>query len=178
MITFDVFVSNPQMASLWLCVTTKVRTVSMVPWGLCWCIPTNSPSFLWDSSGKEKEFCDQITSAYDRVVPWRQNLLMVPFGSAGKEFVIELSKFNKSFSTLESNVLKAAMVMPALLLQWPHSNSKSHDHIHSLYCHFKLWCEGDIQTLWIRELSFNSVYKDHKVLALPLPVTLLQFLLA
>ena len=70
------------------------------------------------SSGKGKEFCDQITSAYDRVVPWRQNLLMVPFGSAGKEFVIELSNlFNKSFSTLEGNALKAAMVMPALLLQ-------------------------------------------------------------
>ena len=43
---------------------------------------------------------------------------MVPFGSAGKEFVIELSKlFNKSASTLEGNALEAAMVMPALLLQ-------------------------------------------------------------
>jgi len=112
--------------------------------------PTNPPNFLWGSSVEGKEFCERITSAYDIVVHWRQNLFMVPFGSAGKEFVIELSKLFDNYgsaSALEGISLKAAMVMPALLLQRPHFNSKSRDHINSLHRRLKLWHDGDIQTL-------------------------------
>jgi len=74
-------------------------------------------------------------------------LIYGTFGSAGKEFVIELSKLfdnNGSASFLEGIALKAAMVMPALLLQRPNFNSKSCDHINSLHRHLKLWHEGDI----------------------------------
>ena len=77
-------------------------------------------------------------------------LIYGTFGSAGKEFVIELSKLFDNYgsaSALEDITLKAAMVMPALLLQRPHSNSKSRDHINSLHRRLKLWHEGDIQSL-------------------------------
>ena len=48
---------------------------------------------------------------------------MVPFGKVGTNFVRELSKLFDSYgtaSTIECITLKAAMVMPALLLQCRH----------------------------------------------------------
>ena len=48
---------------------------------------------------------------------------------------------------MESIVLKAAMVLPALLLQKPHKQSKSHEHIKYLEHCLNLWQGGDIDAL-------------------------------
>ena len=95
-------------------------------------LSANTPNFLWGSSLDGSEFCDRISTAYDHIVHWRNNLFMVPFGKAGTNFVIELSKLFHNYGTasaMECITLKAAMVMPALLLQRPHWNSKCHDHV-------------------------------------------------
>lgn len=58
------------------------------------------------------------------------NLFMVPYGKAVKSFVSELARLFKAFATasaLESIALKAATLMPILLLQKPVSKSKAKD---------------------------------------------------
>jgi len=108
------------------------------------------------------EFCDHISVAYDQVVHWRNNLFMVPFGKAGTDFVTELSKLFQNYGTapaMECIALKAAMVIPSLLLQRPHQNSKSHDHVICLEHRLPLWHDGNILDL-LNESSI--VYRPTK----------------
>ena len=51
---------------------------------------------------------------------------MVPFDKAGSAFVSELTNLFNNYGNASAQkciALKAAMVMPALLLQCPHANS-------------------------------------------------------
>ena len=65
------------------------------------------------------------------------NLFLVPTEKAGTSFLLamHMASLFCSYgegSALESIVLKAAMVMPILLLQKPHNHSKSRDHVRCL----------------------------------------------
>ena len=72
--------------------------------------------------------------------PWpltysKHNLFLVTFGSVGSQFVTELAKLYDGYgsaSALESIALKASMVLPPLLLQKPHRQSRSREHIKCL----------------------------------------------
>ena len=50
-------------------------------------------------------------------------------------------------SALKSVAMKAAMTMPALLLQKPSSRSKAREHATHLERHMKLWLEGKLDDL-------------------------------
>ena len=74
---------------------------------------------------------------------------MALFGKAGSAFVSELTNLFNNYgnaSGQECIALKAAMVMPALLLQRPHVNSKSRDHLACLERRLPLWKDGNILT--------------------------------
>ena len=115
--------------------------------------PSNAPNFMWGpSSISGSAFCKQIHHAYSSIVHWQHNLFLVPYSSAGSHFVTELAKLYESFgsaSAMECIALKAAMVLPALLLQKPHMRSKSRDHVKCLKCRLHLWCAGDIDALLV-----------------------------
>ena len=119
------------------------------------CLPpfsaSNAPNFTWGSSSiSGSAFCEQIHQAYESIVHWKHNLFLVPYGSAGSHFVTELAKLYEGFgsaSAMECIALKAAMVLPALLLQKPHIQSKSREHIKCLERRLHLWREGDIDAL-------------------------------
>ena len=92
----------------------------------------------------------QLNAAYAETVHWRRNIFSVPSGASGKEFVGELARLLQAFaegSALESIALTTAMVMPALLLQKPHSKSKSKEHTECLRRRMTAWKEGDIEGL-------------------------------
>ena len=80
---------------------------------------TPCTNFQWgDISGQT--FCNFILSTYEEVVHWRINTFLVPFGKAGKCFVLELARLYQAFvgdSALHSIALKACSVMQPLLLQ-------------------------------------------------------------
>ena len=79
-----------------------------------------------DSTVDFPSVVDSITAAYAEIVHWKKNLFSVPFGRMGKTFVDELTRLFQAFgerSALEPIALKAAMVLPALVLQRPHSSS-------------------------------------------------------
>ena len=78
------------------------------------------------------QFTDTVNTAYAEAVHCKMNLFKVPYGKAGKSFVSELARLFKAFATssaLESVHLKAATLMPILLLQKPPCKSKAKDHI-------------------------------------------------
>ena len=95
-----------------------------------------------DLSGQE--FSVAIDEAYSQTVHWIPNLFMLPSGNCGKQFIGELAKLFNAFaheSAHEAFAIKAAMTMPALL-QKPHSNSKTRDHISCLIRRLALWEKG------------------------------------
>ena len=77
-------------------------------------------------------FSSLIDDAYTQIAHWKSNLFKVPSGSTGKQFVAEIARLFESFATesvLEAVALKAAMTLPALLLQKPHAKSEVQEHI-------------------------------------------------
>ena len=80
-----------------------------------------------------------------RIVNCRRNLFKVPSWKSGKSFVGALlfCAFGED-SAMDCAALKAAIVLPALLLQKPHAMSKAKDHSIHLECRIKLWENGYI----------------------------------
>ena len=96
------------------------------------------------------EFSAAIDDAYLQIVHWRKNLFKVPSGASGKRFVAELARLFESFSmesSFEAFSIKAAMTMPALILQKPHAKSKTRDHIACIHRRLALWEKGAIAEL-------------------------------
>ncbi len=96
---------------------------------------------------------EAINAAYTECVRWRRNVFNIPSGKSGKSFVLELARLLRSYaerSSLEPIALKAAMVMPSLLLQKPALTSKAKDHTRHLERRLRAWKEGDFDGL-VRE---------------------------
>ena len=113
--------------------------------GICWSDVDGAidGATVWDS----------ITAAYCEVVHWRRNLFTVPNGHAGKDFVRELTRLFRAFgeqSLLEGLALKAALLLPVLVLQRPHSASRAKDHAQCLERRLRAWRVGRIDDL-VRE---------------------------
>ena len=107
------------------------------------------PSFVWGKLDGSSA-TDIIQSCYEEVVHWRRNIFKVPTGKAGNQFVRELSRLFRGYaegSALESISLYAVMLMPALLLQKPHSKSKSKEHVTHLERRLALWTNGEFDEL-------------------------------
>ena len=97
-------------------------------------------------------FCEQVNWAYESIVYWKHNLFLVPFGNVGSRLVSELAKLYESFgsaSAMECIALKAAMVLPALLLQKPHTQSKSREHVKCLNATCLFGVRGNFETLLV-----------------------------
>lgn len=113
------------------------------------CQPVSEPRFTWGEVDGES-FADQLVACYKEVVHWRRNVFKIPSGKAGKDFVKELVNLLKAFtdrSTLESVALRAAMVMPSLLLQKASRTSKPKDCVNQLKRRMIDWKKGNISAL-------------------------------
>ena len=92
--------------------------------------PHQSTASTWGQL-QGADFMQVVEAAYSEAVHWRQNLVKIPLGHAGKYSMSELAHLFKSYaeaSTLEPVALKAAMLLPLLMLQKPSSSSKTKDH--------------------------------------------------
>ena len=100
----------------------------------------------------------QVDTAFDEAVHWKRNILKVPQGNAGKLFAQEVSRLFSAFataSTMEALALKAATLLPLLVLQKPHRASKTRDHVVCLQRRLALWAAGDIEAL-VKEGSHSE----------------------
>ena len=114
--------------------------------------------FRWgDKDGKT--FINSIELCYSEIVHWRKNLFRVPTG-----FVQELARLFRTFadsSALESVAMRAAMVMPALLIQKPHQRPRTKEHAKHLEQRLKLWSEGDLDALLNEGRTIQTELKHH-----------------
>ena len=81
---------------------------------------------------------------------WTPNLFKVPYGNIGKQFVSEIARLYNAFashSAMEVIALKAAVVMPLLLLQKPAINTKAKDLRTCLQRRLNTWLDGDLNDL-------------------------------
>ena len=112
-------------------------------------VPISTPNFRWGDVDGETFACS-INRSYEVIVHWRRNLFKIPSGKARKAFIRELTRMFRAYadgSALESVAMKAAMVMPALLLQKPHPRSKAKDHTLHIERRLRQWSEGDLEGL-------------------------------
>ena len=83
--------------------------------------PLATPMLVWGQLDAST-FSQSLEATYNEVGHWKKNTFLVPYGSAEKRFVSELSMLYHGYcegSALESVTLKATTVMALLLLQKP-----------------------------------------------------------
>ena len=105
-------------------------------------IPSQKPTFLWGNCGSD-QFIRELDDCYCEVVHWKPNHLKLLSGKAGKSVVAELARLYSAYvssSALESEALKATVLLPHLLLPKPSRASKSQDHIACLQRRMPFWC--------------------------------------
>ena len=111
--------------------------------------PMSEPNFTWGERDSES-FCKELQTTYDEVVHWRKNCFKIPWGNAGKSLVDKLYRLYTAFadaSALECVALRAAVVLPILVLQQPHRRSKPKELIACLERRLKTWKDGDLESL-------------------------------
>ena len=100
-----------------------------------------------------------MDEAYYTVVRWKKYLFRVPFSKTGKVFASELSRLFRDCadgSVLEAVALKAVMIMPSLLLQCPHCQSKHKESMGCLERRLSLWADGNILELLLEGQSIQD----------------------
>ena len=154
--TSPTLISTPSNSSVTTPVSGQSNYTALPPF-----VQMGEPNFTWGEL-EGVHFSDIITSAYAEVIHWKHNLFSVPSGKAGTCFVMELSSLFRSYgegSAMESCALHAAMVLPTLLLQKPHSRSKSREHVRCLDRRLTLWKEGNIEALLHEGRTIQSHFR-------------------
>ena len=67
-------------------------------------------------------FVQQINNAYNMIIKWKANIMRLPTGKAGKEYITELAKWLEEFNKdteFAPIALKVYYTLPSLLLQKP-----------------------------------------------------------
>ena len=162
------FVATTHDATSTQSVSTSISQTSIEDQNSIYFLPSFEPlsdsDYQWnDLTGSE--FSNAINDAYNQIVYWKPNLFRVPSGSSGKKFVNELARFFQAFadaSALENVALKAAVTLPALMLQKPHAKSKVREHISCLERRLALWREGNISELLREGKAIQGLLRSHR----------------
>ena len=120
--------------------------------------PAHSPNFIWGEMEGAK-VAEDIDMIYREIVHWRHNLFKIPSGKQGKVFVNEMARLFNAYaeaSSLEGVAIKAAMVLPALVLQKPSKTSRSKDHSNCIERRMKEWQAGHFHTLYEEAKSIQA----------------------
>ena len=91
-----------------------------------------------------------VSTIYDEVVHYRRNLLLVPYGKSGKEFVLELARIVRGFAEgagWRPMAWKMVTVACHLLLQKPLGSGNGSDLAKVLRERLVLWRAGRVQEL-------------------------------
>ena len=156
--------------------TQQLDSISCPPWPhqLPTFQPMSMPVFSWGIHNAD-DFSHALEATYSEVVHWRINSFKVPTGKVGKELVHELSRLFSAFasaSSMESIALRAAIVLPILLLQKPHRKSKAKEHAACLERRLRIWKEGNLNDLTLegRAVCLSLIHpRQNRISHAPLP---------
>ena len=107
-------ISHPSMEAI--LASVEMTTVKLPPFS-----PMVDYLFMWSDSVNGETFSHAVTCAYTKTIHWRRNLFTVPSGKVENAFVLAQANLYRAYGAMESIVLRAAMLMPILLLQKPHA---------------------------------------------------------
>ena len=101
----------------------------------------------WELYGDENEVKDVISKTYSEIVTWDKNLMLVPRGKAGKDFINEISRLLSLFtlkSPWEPVALSLVQIFIPLMLQKPSQRSKAKENSKYLASRLLNWQQGNL----------------------------------
>ena len=104
-----------------------------------------------------------IEQIYEKIVYWRRNVFMLPFGKVGKNYIDQTNYILNEWlhdSPLASISFKMIMVMPQLLLQKPSKKSKAKEHAACLKRRLDLWMKGEFNQLLEEGIAIQQSLKN------------------
>ena len=135
---------------------------SSVPWYCTTCLSIRSNKIKWGKMEGEETIKGTISSIYDEIIKWRKNLFMVPRGKAGTDFIKEVSRLIRLFTTptkwTRIAMAKVHVFIP-LMLQKPSSNSKAKEHSKYLEKRLKQWSTGDLKSIMAENREIQKKLK-------------------
>ena len=119
---------------------------------------------VWGIHDRE-DLAQIINAIYEEIVLWKRNIFKVPSGNAGKKYIMELTRlidaWNDDINGLNGIALKAAMVMPSVLLQKPNQKSTSKENADHLKRRLEWWDAGDFEKIMDEARTVQQRMKQH-----------------
>ena len=110
-----------------------------------------------------KQFEENVSSIYEKIVYWKNDIFLLPTGKSGRYSIDETTRLIDAYvrdSPLKNIALKAAMNMPSLLLQKSSEDSKTKDHTKALERRLQLWTYGHLAELLKEGETIQSSHKQ------------------
>lgn len=109
-----------------------------------------------------------VQSLYNKVVHWKRNIMMVPLGASGREFVKEAARLVSSFSQASkwrSMAWALLTIACHLLLQKPLGSGRLENHAKCLHERIKMWRDGQVDDLLKDALCIQAHLKSGRRMA-------------
>ena len=120
---------------------------------------------LLDGTLSAVECTDANNECYEDAVHWILNLFSLPSGKQGRLFVKELSHLFYLYaenSAMECIALKAVFLLPLLLLQKPHRQSKLKEHVKAIEPRLVLWKDVLFKDLLKESNTIQKKFKSNR----------------
>eukprot|EP00117_Sycon_ciliatum_P037591 scpid15790/ scgid28089/ len=117
------------------------------------------------SVGDEREY-DIVRTLFDEVVHWKRNIFMLPLGSAGREFVMEIANIISFFNldTPLSGIAWTVLTIAChLLLQKPLGSSRGGENATILRSRLELWKAGKLEDLLLDARCIQAHLRPRRV---------------
>ena len=123
------------------------------------------PNVKWGSMETMDEIKLKISQVYMEIVTWKKNILRLPRGQVGRDFITELTRLVNLFNfdtVWRDMALSLVMIFPPLLLQQPSAKAKAKDNIKYMKKRLQLWKEGDLDSIMseCREIQKRIKFKS------------------
>ena len=104
----------------------------------------------WGEMNSEEAITEMINTVYAEIITWDKNLMRLPRGKAGKDFILELTRLFTMFtpdSVWEKVSLSLVQIFIPLILQKPSARSKARENNKYLISRLQKWDIGNIEGL-------------------------------
>ena len=131
------------------------------PWYCVNCSSIRSNKIKWGNFEGEETIRATISSIYEEIIKWRKNIFLVPRGKAGTDFVKEIARLIRLFTTptkwTRIALAKLFIFIPLYMLQKPSRKSKAKEHLKYLEKRMRLWSAGDLNAIMAENREIQHI---------------------